>query len=94
MAIENSTLEIDGKKYHGYFKILRIWGDKQTGRTALIGYAQERTAAEKGEWILQFEHTMKWQKGDPYEAMYQDLKRHYLCNPLSTTIDDIKELFS
>ena len=47
MAIENSTLEIDGKKYHGYFKILRIWGDRQTGRTALIGYAQERTAAEK-----------------------------------------------
>lgn len=94
MAIENSTLEIDGKKYHGYFKILRLWGDRKTGRTGLIGYAAERTAAERDDWIMQFEHKMKWVKGDPYEEMYQDLKRNYLCNPLSSVVDDIKEMFS
>lgn len=92
--IENSILEIDGVKYQGCFKILRVWGTKHTGRHALIGIAKDRTAADNEDWIKQFEHSIKWSKGDPYEAIYDDLKDKYLRNPLSKAFDDLKEIFN
>lgn len=94
MAIEHSVFEIDGKMYEGYLRVLKTWGSKTEGISALVGIALDKTNALKDEWIHQFEYHTTWKRGNPYEVIYEQIKKEYLRNPLSKAIGDIVSIFS
>jgi hypothetical protein len=94
MAIENSVFEIDGKMYQGYLRVIRVWGSKREGWSALVGIAADKAGALAEQWIHQFNYHTAWEDGNPFSVVYEHVKKDYLRNPLAKVASDIVAIFS